>query len=1190
MDATRADLGFLLRFIPAAVAAKADRIRVADTVGALNPLQTLRLIGRLRSVAGETALDFHGHNDLGMATANTLMAIEAGSACAWPLCVSVADGYRSRAGPLGETASHGHIELARRGRRRATETAMDASASRQAPQSLLPKAGVRRRWRLGTGLAGALILHAAYIAPLTLAAAETPMPSTPTLLPAACLPRVADYTHMWWAEGFPAHLPGAPWWRVMQTGHYALVLDTETLRIPHFGSLAPAGPGYAAAGVADNRAWQGLPAADLALTITVNGTAYRGTAGGAWTAFGGPRLIESGRLLQRADVTDLVFSATDGTRLNVEARFETVAWPDRLALILAARPGRSPFPAGEGCFGRLGGGFGFDGTNHLEIPHRPELDPEQFTVELWAFVPADYRASAATHPWLLCKNGNEWAEGNYGIMLVDGRPRAILNIGGGRENMFQVDAQGDPALQTDAWNHLALSYDGDALRIYANGKPAGDLKVGRKRLPGSGGLAFGRRQDNSGDGYHFRGAIDEVRLYDRALTPAEVQARATAPETALSSAKPVGEWSFRAEGQAATTLPGAAWRQARLEVSLTTAAGASRQHWELPADQVWSGTEWREAALVLTPGGPQAPEAAAAVTVRALEIPSGAARPVDVDAARGWHRVNLDDIVPVEPPGEHANGNDAIERIKLLLTNPGATEQTARLLFEKNGSGMRVRLSSPITGVSAILRGADGTPTGIPVQLSKNWHGRPEGGVYAGCWFHGFSQVHLPPGATVELELSIVYGHWGGVAAASHAQLCLVGWGSNQLWDQSALGAWGESICYEPDQAQAQCAVLDVRPLMVRSMHRDLQWFWTHNVGGGDFFRYLDPAGRQVMPARMRTTYLRQGPVLTEVLYAGRTGDGRIEHQATVSLYRSDDIVRGVYRLRMEVKEPTEFSRFVIFQVGADSYSYTGERQMAVGNELGLTREWATQWGGDRYRTAPFECGGRVPWLSLHAAVPRSPDGAGAWANRGIVIRAWKARLGGQDAAPWAAEYGVMARGSATSTLDIVPPPGVTRFLPGDVVEATFEHIIMPQFAPDYYGPNAALRAALEKDANTWRLIQREAVGNDLEVEVQTGALEGRRPAVRIRVVDGRAEFALRGGLGYVPITLCGLRSWGRPRLQMRAPDGAWQTVDQAVHGNDFWQTDYRPESATWELTFSVPSDTPGDQRLRREVRFCLLE
>lgn len=1010
---------------------------------------------------------------------------------------------------------------------------------------------------------------------------ETQMASPTTTLPSAALPRLEDYTLMWWADGFPGHTPGAPWRRCVQTGYYALVLDTETLRVPHFGALPP-GLGYAAAAVADNRAWQSLPAAELALTITVHGRAYRGSAGGAWTAFGGPRLIESGRFLQRADVTDLVFTAANGERLSVEARFETVAWPDRLGLILAARPGRAPIPQGEACFGRVGGGFGFDGTNHLEVAHAPELDLQQFTLELWVYVPTDYRASERFHPWLVCKNGNEWVEGNYGIMLIDGRPRALLNIGGGRENLFALDAQGNPALQTDAWNHLAMSYDGETLRLYANGTPAGDCRIGRTRVPGTGGLAFGRRQDNSGDGYHFRGAIDEVRVYARALTAAEVQARAGAPETPLGSAEPVRAWSFDAAGQAATSALGQPWREAALDVCLRTVAGEYRQHWALPPGQAWTPADWREVALVVCPGAPVAAAATDPVTVDAAEIPGGSARPVDHDAGRGWYRVNLDGIVPVEPPGTPANGNDAIERVRLRLTNPGPTERCARLLFEKNGSGMRVRLGSAITGVSAILRDPEGNPTGIPVQLSKNWHGRPEGGVYAGCWFHGFSQVRLPPGAEVELELDLVYAHWGGVPAASHAQLCLIGWGSNQLWDESALGAWGESICYEPDQVQAQAGVLDVRPLLVRSMHRDLEWFWTHNVGGADFYRCFDPAGQRLFPARMKTAYLRQGPVLTEVVYAGNTAAGRLEHQATVSLYRSDDLLRGVYRLRLDVKQAVEFPRFVIFQVGADTYSYTGERRMALGNEQGLTREWETRWGGNAYRTEPMLCAGRTPWISLHGAVSRAPDGVGAWANRGIVIREWKARLGGREAAPWVAEFGVKACGEDTSTLDLLPPPGVTCLLPGDLIEATIEHVIMPQFAKDYYGPNADLRAALEQDADTWRLLQREACGNDLNVDVALGRLEGRRPAVRIRAVAERAEFAIRGGLGYVPVTLCGLRICSRPQLESRPPGGVWQKVDQSVHGNDFWQTDYVPESATWEVTFSLP----GDHHPQREYRF----
>jgi hypothetical protein len=137
---------------------------------------------------------------------------------------------------------------------------------------------------------------------------------------------------------------------------------------------------------------------------------------------------------------------------------------------------------------------------------------------------------------------------------------------------------------------------------------------------------------------------------------------------------------------------------------------------------------------------------------------------------------------------------------------------------------------------------------------------------------------------------------------------------------------------------------------MVTSMGNDRAWGWTNNVGGGDFFRLFDRSGRRVPHGRMKTAYEKQGPCLTEVTYAGQVGE-EIEHAETVSLARTDDIVRGVYSVRMDVKQPVDFSRLVFFQIGADSYSYTGERQMAVGDVTGLVREWATQWGGDEYRS-----------------------------------------------------------------------------------------------------------------------------------------------------------------------------------------------------------------------------------------------
>ncbi|MFT5470041.1 MAG: hypothetical protein ACI8UO_005165 [Verrucomicrobiales bacterium] len=942
------------------------------------------------------------------------------------------------------------------------------------------------------------------------------------------MPRVEDRTSMWWEDGFPGVVKDAPWRRCIETGYYKFVLDTQTLKAQLAGS-------------------------ELALNIDVDGKSYDCVRGGEWTRHRGPRLIESGRFFQRADVTDLVFEAEDGSKLNVDARFETAAWSDRLSLILSAHPGARPIQAGESSFGRVRGGFGLDGSNHFEIDSITV--PETFTLELWAFVPDDYQAGD-TPPWLVCKNFHEQADGNIGIMIRHGRNvEARMNIGGGRENLFVTARSRASELKLAAWNHLAVSYDGKMLRLFANGALAGETEINLKRTPIPGGLAFGRRQDNSGDGYRFRGVIDEVRLYDRALTLEELRLHFVKPEIDRPKLKPVSQWLFSESGKAALAQPRAEWENARLNISL--------------GDLAESGDAQDGVSLVIDPAALVKidPESEIAVT---------AERPIQFDPSLGWHVMNLDGVEPILPPEVEGPSNDSIERVRFTLSNPTDTEKTARLMFEKTARGFRQRIGTPITGLSAILRDQDGNPTGIPVQLSKNWHNDPEGGVYSGQWFHGISQVRLPAAAEVELELVLVYGHWGGLPAASHSQLSLIGWGSNQLWDQSALGSWGESICFEPDQVQGKCAITDVRPLMVSSMGEGKPWGWTSNVGGGDFFRLFDQAGGRVPHSGMQTTYHRQGPCLTEVSYAGRIGDG-LRHSATVCLARGDDLLRGVYRIRLDVTQPTDFSRLAIFQIGADSYSQTGERAMAIGNESGLLREWKTQWGGDVYRTEPLEFPGRIRWASLHQAVPRENEKPGAWANRGIVIREWKARLGGQEAFPWIAERGLDRGAVQTSTLDILPPPGVMRLEPGDFIEATIEHIVVPQFAKDYYGPNKALREALESDENTWKMIQREALGNDRRVEMKIGILERIYPDIRIQTKDGAADFSLSGGLGHVPISFKGLKSHAGYQLLV---DGV--AVDQSVHGSDFWQTDFDPVTRTWSQTFNLP--TGGDKV--RAIRF----
>lgn len=84
-DSSRADMDFLLMAVETAAAAGAHRFRYADTLGSMEPFSVCDAFTRLRKAIG-FELEFHGHDDLGLATANTLAAFRGGAAHA-SVCV-----------------------------------------------------------------------------------------------------------------------------------------------------------------------------------------------------------------------------------------------------------------------------------------------------------------------------------------------------------------------------------------------------------------------------------------------------------------------------------------------------------------------------------------------------------------------------------------------------------------------------------------------------------------------------------------------------------------------------------------------------------------------------------------------------------------------------------------------------------------------------------------------------------------------------------------------------------------------------------------------------------------------------------------------------------------------------------------------------------------------------------------------
>ena len=80
-DSSRASRETLAPILDAAAKAGAVRYRFADTLGVIDPVATRAAIEAVRTLT-DLPIEFHGHNDLGFATANTLAALEAGAAAA----------------------------------------------------------------------------------------------------------------------------------------------------------------------------------------------------------------------------------------------------------------------------------------------------------------------------------------------------------------------------------------------------------------------------------------------------------------------------------------------------------------------------------------------------------------------------------------------------------------------------------------------------------------------------------------------------------------------------------------------------------------------------------------------------------------------------------------------------------------------------------------------------------------------------------------------------------------------------------------------------------------------------------------------------------------------------------------------------------------------------------------------------
>mmetsp|Transcript_135617 Transcript_135617/g.377706 ORF Transcript_135617/g.377706 Transcript_135617/m.377706 type:complete len:1031 (+) Transcript_135617:59-3151(+) len=516
----------------------------------------------------------------------------------------------------------------------------------------------------------------------------------------------------------------------------------------------------------------------------------------------------------------------------------------------------------------------------------------------------------------------------------------------------------------------------------------------------------------------------------------------------------------------------------------------------------------------------------------------------------GW-RVDLPGAWAPGPP-KSVLENDAW---KVVLSNPTSQPVILRLHFY-------VLHPRAITGVAALLLDAEGEPSGRHVQISKNWHARndPETGEqihapYDGQWLSAFTVIRLPPATKLEAQFQLVFQYFNSLHSVSHAQLSLIGWNSNGHWEEVGLGSVGESITYEPDGQQTRTTGgLDIRPFLVcgfgpagSCIGTPNATQWTENHGAQEFLAAFDTKGSYQYLTGVETFHSMNGPKLTNVTYTGTTVDGGIYRGVTVSTWTVDDMPRHLHAVRYEFLKNVVYPRLVVYQVGADFYNDVGRvSDFVYGNGDGRLLDVGTmpplRAGYRHYNASWPDCQDPGPcWFALVSG--HIPEWNGV-AHRGLVVRKWRARLGGVDrpSTEHPAFY-LLGNGQGHKAgVELTVPGGITSFAPGDFIEAEFELFLYPSSPSIFYGTSSKFQSWLDAEDAAWSVVHKEAVAGSLSPTVSVGTLERSFP-VRVCADGDSAMFRLRlsaGWPGVLPITVAGVSSVDGKLWRWQPGESAW--------------------------------------------------
>ena len=530
----------------------------------------------------------------------------------------------------------------------------------------------------------------------------------------------------------------------------------------------------------------------------------------------------------------------------------------------------------------------------------------------------------------------------------------------------------------------------------------------------------------------------------------------------------------------------------------------------------------------------------------------------------------------------YANCNlvDGQQRINVVLRNTASADKKVRLCIWRQPH-------VNVTGFNSLICNANGDPSGLPLQISKNWHtGLAQ--LYSGSWIYEYTEIVLSAHTTLNFQYKSTGAKWGETYAASSHQLSVAGAGVPRGgWLEAALGTFGENITHSPDYQYGNTNGADLRPFLVTNQAyggTSSPCFWTGNSGGYDMWVYQDASNVRRYQSQVKTDFKKYSPNLTETSISAVSADKKLKLDYTFYLNRSDDYTRVYYKMKIKALDNVSFNRFDIFQLGGDIYNIHTTQQVVYGNDTGKVAQFLpNNNGSNNYTTAIIPLEGTNPWLWAGDGLSYTgaTSGIDIDVNNGIIIRSYQAVFNGiQNNTPYVRErsssIGFSAsHGTNPTSYCLVPPAGVSSFSTGDSIELLIEVVVLPKQAVDYYGPNANFADALNTYGNSYELLLREARQNKITASSPSHTINSQYP-LTVETSNNTGLVDITGGVGYVPLVFSKLTHVDNPKLWV-AEGSCWKLVDQSVHGKDFWQAEYNETTKLFDLVYNVNQDLPGD-------------